>query len=366
MTFTHDLRGRSAVCGVLIVSIAGVLTPHLLRAQPAISPPGPSSSSSPLPPDYLQRGYGRPVPQAITMPLQKLNQDQRVQLWHVQGRVYMLVGAGSNITVQVGDDAVVLVNAGRPEMASDVIAAVRRLSGKPIAFIIDTSADEDDVGGTAQLAKSGFENTGQPGEPPGAAVVAQLGTLTRLSSNPVQGVAIPTDGFDEEWSFFNSEAVVVRHAAAAHTNGDSYVFFRRSDVISTGDLFDTDRYPVIDAAKGGSIDGVIDGLNDIIALMVPQANEEGGTYVVPGRGHICDRNGIVNYRDALTIIRGRIAYYISKGMTLQQVLAARPTLDYDGLYGADSGPWSTHMFIDAVYRDVQASSPGRRKYYAQD
>ena len=366
MTLKSNLLGRPAVCGACVLSIALMLSPQVSRAEGGAAAAGLDSSSSPLPPDYLGRGYGAPVREAITVPLQPLAQNGKVQLWHVQGRVYVLVGAGNNITVQVGDDAVVLVNAGSAAETSDVMAAVQRLSSKRIAFIIDTSADADDVGGSGQLAKLGFEDTGQPGEPPGAAVVAQLGTLTRLTSAAVTGAAFPTDGFDASWSFFNNEPVILRHAPAAHTDGDSYVFFRRSDVISTGDLFDAERYPVIDAAKGGSIDGIIDGLNDIIDLMVPEQNEEGGTYVVPSRGAICDRNGVVNYRDALTIIRGRIAYYVSKGMTLEQVLAAKPTLDYDGVYGADSGPWTTRMFIEAVYRDVRAASASRRDFYAHD
>lgn len=299
--------------------------------------------------------------QRIQVPLMNIDQGQPVQIWHVQGRVYMLVGAGSNITVQVGDEAVVLVNAGRADMSPQVIAAVRKLSDKPIEYIIDTSADEDDVGGTTAVAKLGFANTGQPGEPAGAGVIGQLGTLDLLSRTPPEGAEAPTDAFDDSFSFFNNEAIILQHAPAAHTNGDTFVFFRRSDVISTGDVFNTDLYPVIDAAHGGSIDGIIDALNNIIALTVPALNEEGGTLMVPGHGRVCDRTELVNYRDALTIIRARIAYYLSKGMNLQQILAAKPTLDYDGVYGADSGPWTTRMFIEAVYRDVAAKQHGKHR-----
>ena len=298
----------------------------------------------------------------LKVPLSVINENQQVQTWHVQGRVYLLVGAGSNITVQVGDEAVVLVNAGRADTSEQVIAAVRRLSDKPIQYIVETSGDEDDIGGTTAVAKLGFANTGQPGEPAGAEIVGQLKTLDRLNSQLPEGGATPTDAFDDDWSFYNNEAVLLQHAAAAHTDGDTYVYFRRSDVISTGDVFATDRYPVIDAARGGSIDGVLNALNDMIALAVPELNEEGGTLFVPGRGRICDRTEIVNYRDALTIIRARIVYYVSKGMSLQQVLDAKPTLDYDGIYGSDSGPWTTRMFIEAVYHDIaqQARHSGRR------
>jgi glyoxylase-like metal-dependent hydrolase (beta-lactamase superfamily II) len=293
-------------------------------------------------------------PEAIGVDLATINQGQKVQLWHVQGRVYLLAGAGANVTVQVGDGGSVLVNGGTQQMGADVVAAVHRLSMAPIQYIIDTNADPDVVGGTNEVAQAGHVNTGQPGEPSGAAVVAQLRTLDRLSSARPSGAETPTDGYEEHWSFYNDEGVSLFHAPAAHSDGDTYVFFRRSDVISTGDLFDTDHYPVIETDKGGSLDGIINALNDIIELMIPRENEEGGTYLIPGRGRICDRTEISNYRDALTIIRARIGYYVSKHMTLEQVLAARPTLDYDGSYGVNDSTWSTRMFIETVYREAAA------------
>ena len=191
-------------------------------------------------------------------------------------------------------------------------------------------------------------------------MVGQLNALTRLSAlSPQPGVEVPTDAFDNHWEFFNDEGIVLRHAANAHSDGDTYVFFRRSDVIATGDVLDTDHYPTIEADKGGSLDGVIDTLNDIIETMIPRENEEAGTYLVPGHGRVCDRTEIVNYRDALTIIRARIRYYVSKHMTLEQVIAAHPTLDYDGIYGSESGPWTTRMFIEQAYRE--ASVPPRHQ-----
>jgi len=297
---------------------------------------------------------GAQSPEAIGVDLATLNQGQKVQLWHVQGRVYLLTGAGANITAQIGDGGSVLVNAGSHEMGAEVIAAVRRLSTAPIQYIIDTNSDPEVVGGTTEVAQAGHVNTGQPGEPSGAAVVAQLQTLDRLSGARPAGAEIPTDGFEEHWSFYNDEGVTLVHAPAAHSDGDTYVFFRRSDVISTGDLFDTDHYPVIETDKGGSLDGVINALNDIIELMIPRENEEGGTYLIPGHGRICDRTEISNYRDALTIIRGRIRHFVSKHMSLEQVLAAQPTLDYDGSYGVNNSTWTTRMFIEAVYREASA------------
>ena len=136
------------------------------------------------------------------------------------------------------------------------------------------------------------------------------------------------------------------HQPAAHTDGDSLVFFRGSDVISTGDIFVTTSYPVIDLDRGGSIQGVIDSLNRIIDLTVPAALQEGGTLVVPGHGRICDEADVVEYRDMVTIIRDRIADMLKRGMTLDQVKAARPTEDYDPRYGSSSA------FVEAVYRSL--------------
>jgi cyclase len=279
----------------------------------------------------------------------------RVHVQHVQGRVYMLVGAGANITVQVGDEAVVLVDAGGSDMSEEVLNAIRTLSNRPIEFIIDTSVDPDHIGGNEEISKAGHYDSGQPGEKSGAGIVGQLKLLNRLSdaSAKMPSTALPTDTYDgDSWAFFNDEAIMLYHPPTAHTDGDSFVFFRRSDVISTGDIFVPSSYPVIETGMGGSIDGVIDGLNQIIAIMVPRENEEGGTYLIPGHGRVCDRTDIVNYRDAMTIIRARIQDMVARGMTLEQVKAAKPTFDYDGIYGADTGAWTTSMFVDAIYNDL--------------
>jgi len=281
-----------------------------------------------------------------------------VHVLHVQGRVYMLAGAGANITVQVGDEAVLLVDAGIPQMSEQVLSAIRALSQKPIEYIIDTSADEDHIGGNQNLAKAGHFNSGLAGEETEASIVAQLSALNRMSAPNGKEPAVPpelwpTDTYDnDKWALFNDEAVIIEHPHAAHTDGDSIVFFRRSDVVSAGDIFTPEHYPVFDAERGGSINGEIDALNQVIEIMVPKANEEGGTYVIPGHGRLCDRADIANYRDMVTIVRDRIEEMVQRGKTLEQVKAAKPTLDYDGEYGAETGPWTTSMFIEAVYRDL--------------
>ena len=163
----------------------------------------------------------------------------------------------------------------------------------------------------------------------------------------------PTDTYEtEDWKLYNGEGVFIYHPPNAHTDGDSYVLFRKSDVITAGDILTLDSYPIIRADQGGSINGLINALNQIIALLEPKDNEEGGTYVIPGHGHVCDRHDVVNYRDMVTIIRARIQNLVNKGMTLDQVKAAKTTVDYDGLYGTTTGPWTTDMFVEAIYQDL--------------
>jgi len=296
--------------------------------------------------------------------------DEKVELLHVQGNVYMIAGAGANITVQVGEDYVIVVDAGVPQKSEEVLAAIRSVTNKHILFIIDTSADEDHVGGNENLSNAGWAlpdtslnplmKKGEEGMvlQPGASIIAHINVLNRMSAptgkeSAFPSGAWPSDTYEtEDWKLYNGEGVFIYHPPNAHTDGDSYVLFRKSDVVSTGDIFSLASYPVIKADQGGSINGLIDALNDIIALLEPKENEEGGTYVIPGHGHICDRHDVVNYRDMVTIIRGRIQNLVNKGMTLDQVKAAKTTVDYDGLYGATSSSWTTDMFVEAIYNDL--------------
>jgi glyoxylase-like metal-dependent hydrolase (beta-lactamase superfamily II) len=168
--------------------------------------------------------------------------------------------------------------------------------------------------------------------------------------------AWPTETFfgEDKEIFFNDEAIQLIHQPG-HTDGDILVFFRRSDVVASGDLFLTSTYPVIDVRNGGSVRGVIDGLNRLLEITIPEDKAEGGTYVVPGHGRLSDEADVVEYRDMLTIVRDRILDLVARGKTLAEVKAARPTLDYDGRYGAQTGPWTTDLFIEAVYQELAAA-----------
>ena len=292
--------------------------------------------------------------------------DGHVHVFHAQGNVYMLVEPTNNVTVQVGEKYIIVVDAGVPELSDEVIAAIRSLSSLPILFVVNTSSDDDHTGGDAKISKAGWAlpNAGSTGlDPavsgavvqrvsliPGAPIMGHKNTINRNSNSSLVSMSVSYGS--EGFQLFNNEPVLFYYMPAAHTDGDTMVFFRGSEVLSVGDLFSTDSYPVIDSEKGGSINGIIDALNQMISILVPKENEEGGTYVIPGHGHLCDRNDVANYRDMLTIIRGRIADLVKKDRTLEQVKAAKPTFDYDPLYGATTGPWTTDMFVEAVYRDL--------------
>lgn len=281
----------------------------------------------------------------------------------VQGRIYMLVGgSGANITVQIGDDGVLLVDAGPGTLSDKIVLAIRQLSDKPIRFIINTSADQDHTGGNETLAKHGrfiYDAGVGPGVAQEARIFAQQSVYERLSGlvgggTPRPVGAWPTETFRSEGAelFFNNEPIQILAQPAAHTDGDSLVYFRYSDVISAGDIFLTTGYPVIKPESGGSINGLLDGLNRIIAITIPKFRQEGGTYVIPGHGRVADEADVVEYRDMLTIIRDRIHDLVNKGLSFEQVKAARPTHGYEARYGSKTGGWTTDMFIEGVYKEL--------------
>jgi glyoxylase-like metal-dependent hydrolase (beta-lactamase superfamily II) len=285
---------------------------------------------------------------------------ENVHVFPVRGNVYMLVGAGSNITVQVGERYIIVVDTGLTQYADEVIATIRKLSDLPIFFVVNTSSDRDHVGGNTKISHAGWAlpnaTQGMAREeekdasrlvlPCCAPIVSSLNAVETLEdpSGKMAAITFGSEGF----KLYNGQPVVFYNKANAHIDGDVIVFFRSADVISAGDIFSTTSYPVIESDKGGSIDGVINALNDLVEMLVPKESEEGGTYVIPGHGHLSDRNDVVNYRDMVTIIRARIEDMVKQGMTLDKVKASKPTLDYDGVYGVESGV----KFTEAIYRDL--------------
>jgi hypothetical protein len=336
--------------------------------------------------------------------------DGQVHILPVQGNVYMLIVDGFNIAASIGPDGVMLIDTGPANMSEKVLEAVRELATKvmasaapnrcagtrcpgiaygwsspfintiisspalpkPLRYIVNTSASPDRTGGNEKIARTGFFFRGGGGAAgnfagvgdEGAAVIAHENVLLRLSGASGSGIAAPhgawpTDTYFHEsfklHQYFNGEPVFLYHMPAAHTDGDSIAFFRGSEVIAAGNLYWTTNYPIIDLAKGGSVQGVIDGLNHILDLGAPENMSQGGTWIIPGRGRLADIADVASYRNMVTMIRDRVQDLIRKGMTLDQVKAARPTMDFDGRYGSETGAWPTDMFVEAVYKTLSAT-----------
>jgi glyoxylase-like metal-dependent hydrolase (beta-lactamase superfamily II) len=284
-----------------------------------------------------------------------------VHVLKVQGSVYMLVGPGGNVTLQAGKDGVLLVDSMNGSATEKLLAAVRTISDKQLRYIINTSFEMDHTGGNETLAKLGAPvlggNLGNSNK--GAAILARENVLNRMSAPAGQKAPRPEGAWPTVYwfegnkeVFFNGEAVEVLPVPPGHTDGDSIVYFRRSDVISTGDIFRTDTYPVIDLEAGGNIQGVLDGLNHVLDIAIPEHEQEGGTYIIPGHGRLCDEHDVLEYRDMVTIVRDRIQNYLKKGMTLDQIKAAKPTFEYDRRYGTTPG--ATTAFVEAVYKSLAA------------
>ena len=278
-----------------------------------------------------------------------------VRTVHVQGNVHMIVGAGANIAVQVGEDGVLVVDTGTAGTSEKVLSAIKQLApDKEIRWIVNTGTRADHTGGNEPISKAGRTVNGNV-----AAIVAHENASARMIKENVPDTARPYNTyFEGQRDFpFNNEPIMLYHDESSFDDTNTLVMFRRSDVIATGDLFSTEGYPVIDVANGGSVKGTIEALNRVLDLAVPSKMlAEGGTYIIPGHGRICDEHDVAMYRDMLVIVSARVRDMVSKKMTLDQVKAARPTLDYDGRYGSDTGPWTTAMFIEAMYKEFSKSA----------
>jgi cyclase len=284
-----------------------------------------------------------------------------LEVLEVRPSFFVIAGAGANIGVQVGEDGVVIVDAGSAASAPGVLAAIKRVSSKPIRYVIDTGPDVDHIGGNDALASAGEKlfAGGLPGggqQPAATAadrvapIIAAEGVLRHVAKLPA-GVW-PTEVFhySRKAMYLNGEAIEVLHQPAAHTDSDVFAFFRRSDVVMAGDVLDTRQFPVIDVERGGSIQGELAALNRLVDLAVPSTpvvTREAGTIVVPGHGRLCDQYDVVDYRDMVTIVRDRVRDLKKTARSLADVKTAQPAKGYVGRYG------NPDRFIEAVYRSLK-------------
>jgi glyoxylase-like metal-dependent hydrolase (beta-lactamase superfamily II) len=287
----------------------------------------------------------------------------------VRKNFYMIAGAGGNIGVQIGSDGVVLVNSGTTQAADRVLAAIKKLTDLPIRYVINTDAGADFVGGNEKLAKAGytiFTNAlGNAGfasamtSGGAASILAHESVLNRMTRDGYSNAAAPSEAFfaARKPLRMNDEGIEVLYQPAAHSDADSFVLFRASDVVVTGDVMDMTRFPVLDLAHGGTIQGEIDALNRLIELTIaptPFIYKDVGTYVIPGHGRLAEQMEVVDYRDMVVTMRDRIADLMMQKKTLDQIKAARPALPYETRYGSKTGPWTTDAFIEAVYKSLNA------------
>jgi glyoxylase-like metal-dependent hydrolase (beta-lactamase superfamily II) len=310
-----------------------------------------AGAQSALTPDQLKYKPGRP------------NLDETgVELLPVQGSVFLIsTGKGSNIAAQIDDQGVFLVDASREDVSASVLAQIRKVTDGRIKVIVNTTADLDHIGGNEKLARTGTPlysgGFGATADTPQAQIFAHEKALKQISAptgrpSPVPSALWPTDTFAGEKNkiFFNHEPIELQHAPG-HTDGDVIVWFRRSDVIATGEAYSTTSYPRFDRTRGGTMQGVLDVLNHVIDIAVAEFNQQGGTRIIPGHGRISNQSDVIEYRDMATIVRDRVRDAKKGGRSLAQIKRANVTLDYDGLY---SNPdYTGAMFVEAIYNDLR-------------
>lgn len=345
--------------------VAGVLTGTLgaqqerLLTQPGLPPQPMPGSPQGTPIDVPDR------------PMIPAYDDGIIEALHVAGSVYLVAGGGANVAVQTGRQGLLLVNTGPAASAEAVLGAIRQISDAPVRLILSTSADEELTGANDAISNSGVNiNAGvggptgrEPSRIDGAPIIATETVLHRMSGLLNEPRREPFGTWPHLTFFgplssrnFNDEVVEMRHVPAAHTDGDTFVWFRRSDVIAAGNLYSTVTYPVIDLERGGSVQGYLNALNDMLDIAVPHFNNQGGTMIIPGHGRLSNESDLGEYRDMTTIIRDRVQAMVDEGMTLDEVRAAQPTLDYDGIYANPGGAWTGEMFLEAVYRDLSGNT----------
>jgi len=260
----------------------------------------------------------------------------QIKTHQVAGNVYYLEGQGGNVGLLVGDDGVLMIDDQFAPLSEKLLAAIRALSDKPIRMLVNTHVHGDHTGGNENFGKLGID------------IVAHDNVRVRLARGvnngpPSPAVALPVVTFGDKMSMhLNGETVTVGKLPPSHTDGDSYIHFAKADVIHTGDSFRTVGYPGVDFNNGGSVKGTIEALQALYDLAGPN------TKILPGHGVVVTRAEVAAFRDLTVELQKRFTDLVRQGMTLEQVVAAKPTADLDAKYG------SSERLIPAFYNAVKA------------
>ena len=308
-------------------------------------------------------------------PVSAQQKSQDLDVIQLRPNFWMIAGAGANIALETGPDGSVLIDAGSAEAADRVIATIKNLTKYPVRYIIDTTSDADHVGGNGKLSKAVGQNIQAAGPEPlggdvakemtngyAATIMSSEQVLFRMSAPTGKVAPFPSDSWPVETIFsarkmlsLNGDPIEIFHLPS-HTNGDSIVFFRHSDVIVAGDALDMTRFPRIDLERGGTIAGEIETLNrlvDLTAVPLPFIVHGPSTYVVPGHGRVAEQIDVLNYRDMVVTIRDIIEDLIKNGQTLEQVKAAKPAEPWASQYGSESANYTADQFVEAVYKSLK-------------
>ncbi len=267
-----------------------------------------------------------------------------IETIEVASSVHMLVGSGGNIGVSTGSDGILVIDDQYAPLTEKILAAIKAISDRPVDFVVNTHWHGDHTGGNENMGKAG------------AVIVAHRNVRARMSTEqfssffnrttpPSPPGALPVVTFTEDVSFhFNGDELHVFHVEPAHTDGDSVVHWRSTNVFHMGDLFFNGGYPYIDLGSGGSADGIIAAANRVLEL----ANDE--SKIIPGHGELSNKKELTAYRDMMVEVRSRISEHVTAGKSLEQVLAAKPTQDLDAQWG--TGFIKGNQITEFVYRSL--------------
>jgi cyclase len=259
----------------------------------------------------------------------------------VRPGLYMLSGAGGNLALSVGRDGVLLVDDDMTPMAGKLQAAIAELTKKPVRFVLNTHWHFDHVGGNAALGASGSVIVAHQRVRERMAE-GQYSTTFQMDISPAEPIALPLLTFEQGLAFhFNDDTVEVEHAPAAHTDGDSLVYFAASNVVHTGDLYWNGIYPLVDVESGGRMLGVIEG----VAAILARIDDE--TKVIPGHGPLSDKAAMQAYHDMMKTVFERVRTHKSRGMSVDEVIAAKPTAEFDEHWG--KGLFSPEQWVQLIY-----------------